>query len=264
MANGVSGTKGAGGNTQPMQQAAQNTAPVQQASTNSMASKKAELEALHQKVLDNMKANNSKNPTHEDMQWDKGYEDGSREVLSDLLGESYGLQGYKLVSTGKYDPVSVNDIEKNLNKSLQAYEYSAQSTGKDAYYMGAINTLEKATGNKYYIDGYKLKKSTATSTSNKPPAAVNKNFKTGYSANSVAQSYFDIATKDKAFYDKYTKPFIDKVKSGKSKTSIKTWTDNVLGKAIKKYNTDNGVHTGLYTGEAVKWIGKIKEYYGML
>ena len=33
MANGVSGTKGAGGNTQPMQQAAQNTAPVQEANT---------------------------------------------------------------------------------------------------------------------------------------------------------------------------------------------------------------------------------------
>lgn len=246
MANGVSGTRNAGGGG------------------TISAAKASELENLHQKTLDSLKAQAGGDD------WDKGYESGARNILSRLTGKDYSVSGYQLKQTGSSTPMSVSEVEAYLDDQIKGYAQTNHSSWNDGYYSAAVKMLEDATGNKYSVSGYKLTKKASTSSAPKaktkstnPPAAVKKNFSTGWSSGSIPQSVFNIATKDKSFYNSVTKPFINKVKNGTASNDTKSWVDNVFGKAMKKYNTANNKQAGLYLGERNKWIAKLKEYYGL-
>lgn len=133
MANGTKGTRRAGG-------------------TISVA-RVAELEALHQDFLDGMKAAQG-NYT----EWDQGAESGARSILSDLAGKNYSVSHYQLKPTATFDPVSTAEVEANLGKQIAAYKNSPHSQWEDGYLSQAVYMLEKATGNKYSVTGYQLKK----------------------------------------------------------------------------------------------------------
>ena len=117
------------------------------------AAKVTDLENSHQKLLNNLK----KNKANID-EWDSGYESGSREILSELAGKDYSVSEYNLKPTGEYKQMTVSEIESTLNNQIQKYENKTHSNWNDGYFAGAVNMLEEATGYKYSVSGYKLKR----------------------------------------------------------------------------------------------------------
>lgn len=148
MSSGVSGTRKTAAQASG-RAASANNSPVTQRVIS--AAKVTDLENEHQKLLNTMKSGNY-------TLWDEGAESGARAILGNLAGKKYSVSGYKLTEIATFDPLSVKEVETNLDKAIQGYKNRVHDQWNDGYYSQAVLTLEKATGNKYSVEGYKLKK----------------------------------------------------------------------------------------------------------